>query len=166
MIGMAMMHPAHCADDCREYANAPLRLNRPLSLRPKRLTISLVVLAIGLAGCARQPAHPELNAAQRPAQREVKATRVRPPSHARAKVEARQHVEPRVRRLDPALLTPQPAPDCEFKRADVKAIDPDQWARLKAEYERQCYKDAEKTARDRLGQLQAASASQVERVSQ
>jgi hypothetical protein len=155
---MAMMHPAHCADDCRELASTRLRLNAPLSRRPKLLTISLIVLAMGLAGCAREPAHPELNVAQR----EVKTTHIRPSLQARAKTEARQHVELRVRRLDPALLAPQPPPNCEFKRADVKAVDPDQWARLKTEYERQCYQDAEKTARDRLAQLQAS----VERVSQ
>ena len=163
---MAMMHPAHCADDCREFAKTRLRLNGLLSLRPKLLTISVIVLAMGLAGCAREPAHRELNLAQRPAQREVKATHVRAPLHARIHAGARQHAELRVRRLDPTLLAPQPPPNCEFNRADVKAVDPDEWARLKTEYERQCYKDAEKAARDRLGQLQAASAYQVERVSQ
>ena len=32
----------------------------------------------------------------------------------------------------------QSAPDCVFHRAELKTIDPDQWARLKIEYERQC----------------------------
>jgi len=40
---------------------------------------------------------------------------------------------------EPALLVPQSAPDCVFRRAELKTIDPDQWARLKIEYERQCY---------------------------
>jgi hypothetical protein len=162
MISMAMMHPAHCAGDCHEVASAWSRLNGPLRLRLKLLTISVVALATGLAGCAREPPHHELDLAHR----ETRATHVRPTSHARVKTEARQHVELRVHRPDAALLAPQPAPNCEFKRADVKAVDPDEWARLKAEYERQCYQDAEKAARDRLGQLQASSLCEVERVPQ
>ena len=59
-------------------------------------------------------------------------------------------------RPDNALLAPQPAPDCGFSRANLKTLDPDQWARLKLEYELKCYKDAEKTARNRLRLLQAA----------
>ena len=59
-------------------------------------------------------------------------------------------------RPDIALLAPQPAPDCGFGRANLKTLDPDQWTRLKLEYELKCYKDAEKTARNRLRLLQAA----------
>jgi hypothetical protein len=44
-----------------------------------------------------------------------------------------------------------------FRRAELKTIDPDQWARLKIEYERQCYQNAEKTVRERLRRLQAAN---------
>jgi hypothetical protein len=162
MIGMAMMHPAHCADDGREFAKTRRPQNGTLSLRPKLLTISAIALAMGLAGCAREPAHRELSVVQR----EVKASHVRSPLHARINAKTQQQTELHVRRPDPALLAPQPAPNCEFKRADVKAVDPDQWARLKAEYERQCYQDAEKAARDRLGQLQATSLCEVERVPQ
>jgi hypothetical protein len=117
---------------------------------------------MGLAGCARNPAHRELN----PVQREVRAAPIRSPSRAHVHAETRQHVELRVRRPDPVLLTPQATPNCEFKRADFKAVDPDQWARLKTEYERQCYQDAEKAARDRLSQLQASSTCEIERVPQ
>jgi len=60
-------------------------------------------------------------------------------------------------RPDRALLAPQPAPDCGFGRADLKTLDPEQWARLKLEYELKCYKEAEKTARQRLRLLQAAT---------
>jgi hypothetical protein len=162
MIGMAMMHPAHCAEDGREFASMRLRPNGTPSLRPKPLTMSVIALAIGLGGCAREPAHRELSLAPR----EVKATHVRAAVHARINVQARQHTELRIRRPDPALLAPQPAPSCEFKRADVKSVDPDEWVRLKTEYERQCYQDAEKAARDRLGRLQASSLCEVERVSQ
>jgi hypothetical protein len=67
-----------------------------------------------------------------------------------------------IRRPDRALLVSQPAPDCEFKRSDLKTVDPDQWARLKLDYERQCYQDAEKMVRDRLRLLQAASRCEIE----
>ena len=60
-------------------------------------------------------------------------------------------------RLDRALLVAQPAPDCGFGRADLKTLDPDQWIRLKLEYELKCYKEAEKVARIRLRLLQAAT---------
>jgi hypothetical protein len=60
-------------------------------------------------------------------------------------------------RPDRALLAPQPAPDCGFGRADLKTVDPDQWAHLKLEYELKCYREAEKTTRQRLRQLQAAA---------
>ena len=60
-------------------------------------------------------------------------------------------------RLDPALLVPVPAPDCEYKRSDFNPVDRDEWARLKVEYERQCFQNAEKAARDRLTLLQASS---------
>jgi hypothetical protein len=162
MIGMAMLHPVHCAKDGREFTGTRLPPNGPLFLRSKLPTISVLVLAMGLTGCAREPAHRELSTAQR----EVKATHVRSPLHARINAGTRQQAELRVHRPDPALLAPQPAPNCEFKRADVRAVDPNEWARLKAEYERQCYQDAEKAARDRLGQLQASSICKVERVPQ
>lgn len=59
-------------------------------------------------------------------------------------------------RPDSALLVPQSPPDCAFGRADLKTLDPDQWARLKVESERQCYQRAERTVRERLRLLQAA----------
>ncbi len=64
--------------------------------------------------------------------------------------------KPQICRPDTALLTPQRAPDCVFGRPDLKTLDPEQWARLKVEYERQCYQRAERTVRERLRQLQAA----------
>lgn len=70
---------------------------------------------------------------------------------------ARAASGPQTCRPDRALLTPQPAPDCGFGRADLRTLDPDQWARLKLEYELKCYKEAENTARRRLQQLQAAT---------
>lgn len=156
---MATAHPAHCADDRCELAKTQ-RLNGLLSVPSKLHILSVVVLAMALAGCARNPARRELN----PVQREVRTTPVRSPSRARVHSETQQHSELRVRRPDPALLTPQPAPNCEFKRGDFNAVDADEWARLKTEYERQCYQDAEKAARDRLNQLQSSSTCEIERV--
>jgi hypothetical protein len=60
------------------------------------------------------------------------------------------------------MLAPQPAPDCEYKRPDVGTVDPNEWARLKIDYERQCYQNAEKIARDRLRLLQASSTCEIE----
>lgn len=54
------------------------------------------------------------------------------------------------------LLEPQPAPDCEYRGSDLKTVDPGEFARLKLDFERQCYRHAEKLARDRLRQLQAS----------
>ena len=155
---MAIAHPAHDAGDCCEPTRSSL--DRLFSLLPKLLAIAVVVLATVIGGCARNAGHSDLN----PVQRKVKAPPVRSPLSARPHAEAPKLTELRVRRPDPELLAPQPAPNCEFGRADVKAVDPDEWTRLKTEYERQCYRDAEKVARDRLIQLQASSTCEIERV--
>jgi hypothetical protein len=102
-----------------------------LALAPKLLMLSAILCATIIAGCAR---HPDKQvAAIAPAQPEAAACRS----------------------VD-ALLEPQPAPDCEFRGPDLKTVDPDQFARLKLDYERQCYRRAEKMARDRLRLLQAS----------
>jgi hypothetical protein len=64
------------------------------------------------------------------------------------------------------LLSPQPAPDCEFKRSDLKTVDPDEWGRLKVEYERNATWTRKKAARDRLVLLQASATCEVEPVPQ
>jgi hypothetical protein len=154
MTSMAIAGPAHFADNCCE--SAKLRLLRPASLIPKLPAFSVIFCALAVAGCARDPVHREFN----PARHEVRAAPVRAHRHA----EPRRLAELRIRRPDPTLLAPQPAPDCEFKRADVKAVDPNEWARLKIDYERQCYQDAEKVARDRLRLLQASSTCEIDSV--
>jgi hypothetical protein len=103
-----------------------------------------------LSACARDAAEREPSPPPPP---EVKPAAVRVTSHTRRPVERHRHAPP-VHRLDPALLAPQPAPDCDYPRSDLKTVDADEWAHLKSEYERQCYKDAEKAARERLGRLQ------------
>jgi hypothetical protein len=85
---------------------------------------------------------------------------------ARVHSEERHHAELRARRPDPALLVPQPASNCEFKRADIKTVDPEEWAHLKVEYERQCYQDAKMAACERLSQLLTLLSGGTEAVAQ
>lgn len=101
----------------------------------RRLAVALPLL--WLAACAPSPAPETAQAA------------IAPP-----RTEAQQAP---VCRPDPALLVAPSPPDCVFGRADLKTLDPDQWARLKVEYERQCYQRAERAVRERLRLLQAAS---------
>jgi hypothetical protein len=129
-------------------ANQALRPVRQLARRfrlaptsTKLLILPTILCAFAVASCAQNVAQHDIET-----------------SHIRARVAAhvRDHTQPRPRRLDPALLTPQPAPDCEFDGPDPKTVDPDQWARLKLDYERQCYRKAEKIVRQRLVLLQQA----------
>lgn len=110
-------------------------LGRTAARRPAvRCTLALGLGAILLSGCAQNSA-PE-------------------PIHAQT---AARRADAPICQADPALLAPQSAPDCVFRRAELKTIDPDQWARLKIEYERQCYQKAERTVRERLNRLQGAN---------
>jgi hypothetical protein len=52
-----------------------------------------------------------------------------------------------------------------FRRGDLKTADPDLWAKMKVEYERQCYQAAERRVRERLARLQAASRCEAEAAS-
>jgi hypothetical protein len=101
----------------------------------RRLVVALPPLL--LAACAPNPAPETTQAAIAPSRADVKQSAVCRP--------------------DPSLLVPQSPPDCVFGRPDLKTLDPDQWARLKLEYERQCYQRAERNVRERLRLLQAAS---------
>ena len=142
-------------DSCEEAGERPHAASLK-SLAAKLLTVCVIFCSMSFAGCARNPPQREVS----PALHEGKA----PPL--RAAVRPRRHAEPKIRRPDLALLSPQPAPDCEFKRSDLKTVDPDEWARLKVEYERQCYRDAEKAARERLALLQTSSTCEIEPVRQ
>lgn len=161
IIGMAIVGGTLHSRDCCEEAGKHSHAAGPRSLTPKFLTACIILCALSFAGCARDPAPRELT----PAMHESKAPPLRAPARPRRIVETIRYVEPKIRRPDAALLAPQPAPDCEFKRSDLKTIDPDEWTRLKAEYERQCYQDAEKAARDRLVLLQTSNFCEIEPVS-
>jgi hypothetical protein len=157
----------HFQDCCEEAGKRPHAAGLK-SHGLKLLTIGIILCSMSLAGCARNTAQREVS----PALQEGKAPPVRAPVRPRRYaepsryVERYRYVEPKIRRPDLALLSPQPAPDCEFKRSDLKTVDPDEWGRLKVEYERQCYLDAEKTARDRLALLQASATCEIEPVPQ
>ena len=113
------------------------------ALAPRLLSLAALSLAMALAGCA---------------QHSVKADPIE------AAAPPQGHPDFRIRRPNRALLISQPAPDCEFRGTELKTVDPDQWARLKLDYERQCYQRAEKTVRDRLRLLQASSRCEIEPV--
>lgn len=128
----------------------------------KLLTVCVIFCSMSFAGCARNPAQREVGSALQ----EDKAPPVRAPVPTRRYAEPYRHAEPKIRRPDLALLSPQPAPDCELKRSALRTVDPDEWARLKVEYERQCYQNAETAARERLALLQASSTCEIEPVRQ
>jgi hypothetical protein len=92
-----------------------------------------IVLALALAGCAQAS----------------------PPGPAATTPQA--HAEAQLCRPEAALLSPPSPPDCVFRRGDLKTADPELWAKLKVEYERQCYAAAERRVRERLTRLQTAS---------
>ena len=117
------------------------------ALAPKLLSLAALSLAMALAGCA-----------QHSAQHEVKADPIE------AAAPPQGHPDFRIHRPNRALLISQPAPDCEFRGTELKTVDPDQWARLRLDYERQCYQRAEKKVRDRLRLLQASSRCEIEPV--
>ena len=148
--------------DCYEQAGERPHAASLKSLVPKLLTVGVILCSMSFAGCARNSAQREIG----PALHEGKVSPIRAPVRTRRYSEPYRHAEPKIRRPDLALLSPQPAPDCEFKRSDLKTVDPDEWARLKVEYERRCYQDAEKAARERLALLQASSTCEIEPVRQ
>ena len=148
--------------DCCEQAGERPDAAGLKSFATKLLTVCIILCSMSFAGCARHPPQREAG----PVLHEGRASPARAPLRPRRYSEPVRYAEPKIRRPDLALLTPQPAPDCEFKRSDLKTVDPDEWARLKVEYERQCYLDAEKAARDRLALLQASSTCEIEPVRQ
>jgi hypothetical protein len=61
-----------------------------------------------------------------------------------------------------ALVSPQPPPDCELPEPEPDTVDADLWARLKLDYERHCYKQAEILARERLQRMLALGKCRIE----
>jgi hypothetical protein len=117
--------------------------------------ISVIVLAMTVAGCAHNQPLRESSSVRR----EARADAVR--SVPSANKYSERFSQPQVRRVAIALRSPQPAPDCEFREPDGKTVDADEFRRLKLEYERQCYKDAEQAVRKRLKLLQASNRCEI-----
>ena len=149
---------ASCRSALRRVRRDP-KASGPLPALASRLSALFAIsCGLALAGCAsnspqrKSKAAPAIHAAAPLHQHKSRAV---PPM--RVAAPARRYSEQRIRRPDRALLVPQPAPDCEFRGSDdLKPVDPDQWARLKLDYERQCYQKAEQMVRDRLQLLQAS----------
>jgi hypothetical protein len=98
-----------------------------------------IVLAIAVSGCVPQSS--ELQLRSEPAKFAAPSSQP----------------EPHLCRPATALLAPARAPDCVFRRAASKAMDPDEFSRLKVEFELSCYQNAERAVRRRLRELQAAN---------
>jgi len=154
---MAISDQTSCsADPCEFEQNATC-------VRPtvsKLLSLCAISFAMAVAGCAQNPAPHET--AARPPQVKIASSTPVTPARRRAErtyLQARNpkpDPAPLVRKLDPALLAAQPVPDCEYKRSDLKTVDPEAWARLKTEFELECYREMEKATRTRLGLLQSS----------
>jgi hypothetical protein len=117
----------------------------------KLLTLCAISLAMAVAGCAQNPGPRNMTAGSS----QVRTASAAPVAPVRRHSE-HTYLQARVHKLDPALLAPQPAPDCEYKKSNIKTVDPDEWARLKTEYELQCYRETENETRTRLGLLQSS----------
>jgi hypothetical protein len=150
---MALADQAASALPVHEFEKARPRAGGRTSFARGLLIVCVIPYAMLVSGCARDTAQRESTP---PPLHEFKTAVVHIKPHPRRSPEQHQYAQPRIRRLDPALLARQPAPDCEYKNSDLKTVDPDEWGRLRAEYERQCYQDAEKTARERLSLLQSS----------
>jgi hypothetical protein len=87
-------------------------------------------------------------------------TLVRPDVDDYASATAHRHSENKVRKLR-ALLASQPPPNCEYKGSEADRLDADLWARLKLDYERHCYQQAEALVRSRLRVLQVSGLCEI-----
>jgi hypothetical protein len=134
-----MAASTHCERACASSL-APLR-----ALTSKLLSLVALSCALVIAGCAQSP--PRASGAYR--------IRVAAPVQREARPLQRE-ARPRPRPVDRALLASQAAPDCDFKAPQGESADPDVLARLKLDYERQCYRKAETSLRDRLRLVQTS----------
>jgi hypothetical protein len=150
----------HCTGGGRSEANNGLPATGCVALIRSSFGICFVLCALTIAGCARNPVQPAVNVTPLA----TKAVSAHAPVQPRRYLHPIRYSEPLIRRPDPLLLVPQTAPDCEFKKTDIAAMDPQEWSRLKVEYERSCYRDAEKAARARLSLLQEAGSCEIERI--
>jgi hypothetical protein len=132
-----LLHPQRIVRKRGESRAMP---DRSGQVRPRSTCGVPIAIAFVLAGC----------------------TQASPPEPAPAATTPQAHAEARICRPEAALLLPQSPPDCVFRRGDLKTADPELWAKLKIEYERQCYERAERRVREHLARLQAASRCEIE----
>ena len=107
---MAIVGAALCPQDSCEFASARLRSDSLKSLAPKLLTVGVILCSMLLAGCARNTAQREVS----PGLHEGKAPATRTAVRTRRYSEPYRYAAPKFGDRDLALLSPQPAPDCEF----------------------------------------------------
>lgn len=123
-----------------------LRTSRGMPNLQQSLCVMLAVLpcALALGGCSTAFVQPETYAAS-------------------AAAPVVRHTEVNVRRRH-VLLAQQAPPDCEYKGTDADAVDKDLWQRLKLDYERHCFQQAEALVRNRLHQLQVSGLCEIRAV--
>ena len=146
---------AYCSEQGTLSGRTRRRATGLASFVPKRLVLSVMACAVTLAGCACNPYQGGFQ--QIRYEGDAVASRMPASAHGSRRHPHFWFSDLWFCRPDAALLVPQQAPDCEFKGADNKVMDPDELARMKIDYERQCYRKAEKAARDRLSLLQASN---------
>jgi hypothetical protein len=61
-----------------------------------------------------------------------------------------------------AQVAPQPAPHCELAVRGSNTVDAELWTRLKIDYERHCYQQAEMLVRKRLQRLLTSGRCRIE----
>jgi hypothetical protein len=147
---MTVTDHTSCPDDCSKIER---HAAHPRKLAPNLLKLLAASCVVALAGCAQNP--PPHAAAALSALSALKTPSASVAQPVRRRTEPRD-LQARIRKLDPTLLAPRPAPNCDYKRTDLKTVDQDEWARLKTEYELHCYRETEEATRTRLGLLQSS----------
>lgn len=123
------------------------------------LALSAMSFALTMAGCS-SPSTRDISVSteRRSQERSNQDKSIQDKSSSYRAVSA----HPQAHRLSRALVARQSAPDCEFAGPESDTVDADVWARLKLDYERHCYKQAEMLARKRLQQLLALGKCRIE----
>jgi len=143
-----------------ENAGALRRLN---VVARALLAVSAASLVLTVAACSsnstqNKSASTQISTQQRLIERAP--IQIQSPSYRAAS--ARQRPQRQSHRANRTIIAHQPAPDCEFKGPEPDTVDAEQWARLKLDYERHCYQQAEMLARKRLEQLLASGKCRAE----
>ncbi len=116
------------------------RIEAPVAVARIRLGLSVISIALTITGCSSYVTPNKSASTEDRSIRNSSAASVAYP-------QSRTHGSHR------ALLASRSAPNCELAGPEPDTIDADLWARLKLDYERHCYKQAEMLARKRLRQL-------------